>query len=88
MAEMTYFNRVLRNNREFIIKEVLEVRGLMHLLMKNKGTGQHWTREEKKEIKLHLKNISKVVPVLTVFLLPGGSLLLPFLVDALDKREG
>lgn len=69
------------------MKEILEVRGLMHLLMKNRDTGRSWTGEEKKEIKAHLKNISKVVPVVTIFLLPGGSLLLPFLVEVLDKRE-
>jgi hypothetical protein len=85
---MSYFRQLLQHNREFIIKEVLEVKGLMHLLMKYKDTEGHWTKEEKREIKLHLKNISKVVPVMTIFLLPGGSFLLPFLVDILEKREG
>ena len=85
---MNYFRRLLQHNREFIIKEVLEVKGLMHLLMKYKDAGGYWTKEEKREIKLHLKNISKVVPVVTIFLLPGGSFLLPFLVEVLEKREG
>jgi hypothetical protein len=85
---VNYFKRLLQHNREFIIKEVLEVRGLTHLLMKCRYSGQHWTKEEKKEIKAHLKNISKAVPIVTIFLLPGGSLLLPFLVEVLDKREG
>ncbi len=70
------------------MKEVLEVKGLMHLLMKYRYSGQHWTKEEKKEIKAHLKSISKAVPVVTIFLLPGGSLLLPFLVEVIDKKEG
>ncbi len=85
---VNYFKRLIINNREFILKEILEVKGLMHLLMKHRNTGQKWTREEKKEIKMHLKNISRVVPALAIFLLPGGSLLLPFLLEVLDRRKG
>jgi hypothetical protein len=82
-----FIKRLIANNREFILNEVVEVKGLMQLLMKHLNTGQEWTREEKKEIKTHLKNISKVVPVVIIFLLPGGSLLLPFLAEVLDRRK-
>ena len=68
-------------------KEVLEIKGLMQLLMKNRNTGEKWTREDKKKIKLHLKSISKLVPALIIFLLPGGLLLLPFLAKVLDRRK-
>lgn len=84
---INYLKRLITKNKEFILKEVLEIKGLMQLLMKYRNTGQKWTNEEKKEIKIHLKNISKVVPVLIVFLLPGGSLLLPFLSEVLDRRK-
>lgn len=73
-----FIKRLIVSNREFILKEVVEVKGLMQLLMKQRNTGQKWTDEEKKKIKRHLKNISKVVPTVIIFLLPGGSLLLPF----------
>lgn len=82
-----YFKRLLIKNKEFILDEVLSVKGLMQLLMKHRNTGQKWTKEEIKEIKIHLKNISKVVPILVIFLLPGGSLLLPFLAEVLDRRK-
>ena len=59
----------------------------MQLLMKNRNTGEKWTREDKKKIKLHLKSISKLVPALIIFLLPGGLLLLPFLAKVLDRRK-
>jgi hypothetical protein len=59
----------------------------MQLLMKHRNKGQKWTREEKKEIKTHLKNISRIVPSVIIFLLPGGSLLLPFLAEVLDRRK-
>ena len=85
--EMTYFKQLLLQNRDFIMKEVLEIKGFMDLMLKYRTTGQSWTKDEKKKIKMHLKNISKVVPVIAIFLLPGGFFLLPFLADVLDKPE-
>jgi len=67
--------------------EVLAIRGLMQLLMKTRNTDEKWTREEKKEIKRHLKNIAKIIPAVALFSLPGGSLLLPILAEALDRRK-
>jgi len=84
---LRYFKKLLIKNKEFILSEVLEIKGLMQLLMKHRNTGQKWTKEEIKQIKGHLKNISKIVPMLIIFLLPGGSLLLPFLAEVLDRRK-
>lgn len=81
-----YFKKMFTENREFILKEVLSVKGLFHLLMKHRNTGQKWTIEELKEIRLHLRNISRIIPVVIIFLLPGGSFLLPFLVEVIDRR--
>ena len=67
--------------------EVLSIRGLIHLLMKPQNTDEKWTREEKKEIKRHLRNIAKIIPAVVIFSLPGGSLLLPILAEALDRRK-
>ena len=67
--------------------EVLAIKGLMQLLMKTRNIDETWTREEKKEIKRHLKNIAKIIPAVAIFSLPGGSLLLPILADALDRRK-
>lgn len=82
-----YFKKLLIRNKEFIREEIHEVDGLIHVLMKSRNTGERWTSEEISEIKAHLKNIAKVIPVLIIFLLPGGSLLLPFLVEVLDRRN-
>jgi hypothetical protein len=84
---ISYFKSLIIKNKAFILEEVLAVKGLMQLLMKERNTNQKWTREEKREIKIHLKNISKLVPALIIFLLPGGSLLLPFLAEVLDRRK-
>lgn len=82
-----YFKRLIIKNKEFILEQVLAVKGLMQLLMKQRNTNQKWTEEEVREIKRHLRNISRVVPALLIFLLPGGSLLLPFLAEILDRRK-
>jgi hypothetical protein len=84
---VSYFKRLIIKNKAFILEEVLAVKGLMQLLMKQRNTDQKWIKEEKSEIKNHLKNISLLAPALIIFLLPGGSLLLPFLAEVLDRRK-
>ena len=82
-----YFKRLILVNKEAILMEVLAVKGLMQLLMKIRNTDEKWTREEKKEIKRHLKNIAKIIPAVVIFILPGGSFLLPVLAEVLDRRR-
>jgi hypothetical protein len=82
-----YFKRLILINKEAILMEVLSISGLMQLLMKTRNTDETWTREERKEIKKHLKNIAKIVPAIAIFSLPGGSFLLPILAEVLDRRK-
>jgi hypothetical protein len=82
-----YLKRLFAINKEAILMEVLSISGLMQLLMKSRNTDKGWTSEEKKEITRHLKNIAKIVPAIALFSLPGGSLLLPILAEALDRRK-
>ena len=82
-----YLKRLIIINKEVILMEVLSIRGLMQLLMKTRNTDEKWTREEKIEIKRHLKNIAKILPAIAIFSLPGGSLLLPILAEVLDRRK-
>lgn len=79
--------RLIQKNRAFLLAQVLDVKGLMQLLMKNRNTGERWTQEELRQIRAHLRGISKMVPVILVFLLPGGALLLPLLAEVLDRRK-
>lgn len=58
----------------------------MALLMKHRNTGILWTPEEKAELRFHLREIAKVVPVLFIFLLPFGSVFLPVLAVVIDRR--
>ena len=82
-----YLKRLIIANKEAIIMEVLSIRGLMQLLMKTRNRDEKWTREEKKEIKMYLRNIAKIIPAVAIFSLPGGSFLLPILAEALDRRK-
>ncbi len=82
-----YLRRLIITNKEAILMEVLAITGLMQLLMKTRNTDEKWTREEKIEIKRHLKNIAKIIPAIVIFSLPGGSFLLPILAEVLDRRK-
>ena len=82
-----YIRRLIITNKEAILAEVISIKGLMQVLMKTRNTDEKWTREEKKEIKRHLKNIAKIIPAVALFSLPGGSFLLPILTEALDRRK-
>ncbi len=82
-----YLKRLILVNKDAILMEVLSIKGLMQLLMKTRNTDEKWTRDEKKEIKRHLKNIAKIIPAVAIFSLPGGSILLPILTEAIDRRK-
>jgi len=72
--------------RQFLLGEILQVRGLMPLLMKPRNR-QRWTIEDKAELVLHLKRLSKLSPYLVVLAMPGGLLMLPALAWWLDRRR-
>ena len=82
-----YLKSLIIVNKEAILMEVLAIKGLMQLLMKTRNTDQKWTREERTEIKRHLRKIAKIIPAVAIFVLPGGSLLLPVIAEALDRRK-
>jgi hypothetical protein len=84
---ISFIKTRIAKNREMILSQAVEIKGFMYLLMKNRNTGEKWTKEEKKQIKQHLKTLALAVPALIVFLPPGGGILLPILVDILDRRK-
>ena len=69
-----------------LLAEILEIRGLMPLLMKPRNK-QLWTSDELEELRIHLRRLSVIRPYLTVFTLPGSSLILPALAWCLDRRR-
>ncbi|HSB70663.1 MAG TPA: hypothetical protein VLT62_15155 [Candidatus Methylomirabilis sp.] len=81
-----FLKRRIASQQALILPHVLAIKGLMRLLMKVRNTGEPWTPEELREIRTHLWGLAKLVPIVFVFLLPGGLLLLPILAEVLDRR--
>src|SRR2546426_5258326 len=77
---------VLSELKAIILTEISHIQGFMQLLMKPRN-GMPWSAEDRAAILLHLKHLARSLPVLVVFTLPGGSLLLPLLAWFLDRRK-
>ena len=74
---------LLSRNKNRLFKEISESKELMLLLAKS--TRRDLDEKEKKKVKKQLLDICKTIPSLTIFLLPGGSLLLPILIKFIPK---
>lgn len=72
--------------KKHLLQEILHVRGLMPLLMKQRNE-QMWTPEDKAELRVHLRRLSGISPYLVVLALPGSFLMLPVLAWWLDRRR-
>ena len=73
---------ILRNKNR-LIKELEESGELLVLL--TQSTLRELNSEEKNKVKEQLLDICKTIPSLTIFLLPGGTVLLPLLVKLIPK---
>lgn len=73
---------ILRNKNR-LVQELLESGELVKLL--SLSTVQDLSEEQKKKVKEQLLDICKTIPSLTIFLLPGGTVLLPLLVKFIPK---
>ena len=74
---------LIKRNQKRLTKEIVESKELMYLL--KQSTRRDLTQDEKKKVKKQLLDICKSVPSLTIFLLPGGALLLPILVKFIPQ---
>jgi hypothetical protein len=79
--------RLISKNKKLIFQEAQHIQGFLVLLFKERNTDTKWTKEEREQLKSYLKRLSAYVPVIILFLLPGGSLLLPVLAEILDRRK-
>lgn len=83
-----FLKRLIRTNRNLIYAEARHANGFLILLMKQRNTGIRWTSEERVALKGYIKRLAAYVPVLMLFLLPFGTLLIPVLAEVLDRRNG
>ena len=68
------------------VADLVRMRKLMPLLMKNRNGGE-WTADEKSELLAQMRALSRVSPYLLFLLLPGSVLLLPIYARWLDGRR-
>jgi CRISPR/Cas system CSM-associated protein Csm2 small subunit len=75
--------KLIKRNKKRLTKEIIESKELMILLAKS--TTRELESEEKKKVKKQLLDICKTIPSLTIFLLPGGGILLPILIKYIPQ---
>jgi hypothetical protein len=74
---------LIKRNKNRLLLEISQSKELMVLLAKS--TQRDLNPEEKKKVKTQILDICKTIPSLTIFLVPGGSLLLPILIKFIPK---
>lgn len=74
---------LITRNKGRLLTEISQSRELMLLL--TQSTHRELNQEEKRKVKNQLLDICKTIPSLTIFLVPGGSLLLPILVKFIPR---
>ena len=75
--------KLIIRNKKRLVKEIVQSKELMQLLAIS--TTRNLDESEKKKIKKQLLDICKSIPSLTIFLIPGGSLLLPLLIKFIPQ---
>lgn len=70
--------KVLVRNKDKIAQELKESKDLVFLI--KKSATQELSNEEKELVKTQFKDLVKSVPALAIFLLPGGTILLPLVM--------
>lgn len=78
MTTVEEIKEAILKNKKRLAKELQESKELIFLIKKSLTTSL--TEEEKKKVKDQTLDICKAIPAFTVFMLPGGALLLPLLI--------
>jgi hypothetical protein len=74
---------LIHRNKNRLLLEISQSKELMSLL--RKSATEKLTPEEKKKVRNQILDICKTIPSLTIFLVPGGSLLLPILIKFIPQ---
>ena len=74
---------LIKRNKNSLVKELENNKLLMQLLLK--ATYSSLSKKEKIQLKNQLIELGKNIPAFTIFLIPGGSLLLPVLIKLLPQ---
>jgi LETM1-like protein len=72
------WKKILLRNKDKLAIELSESKELVQLM--KKSMREELSSEEKEKVKVQLKDLLKSMPAFAVFLIPGGSLLLPMMM--------
>ena len=72
--------------RDHLITEMAQMRGLMPLLMKPRN-GEKWSPADKADLRLHCRRLRSISPYLVLSIVPGSLVALPILAWWLDRRR-
>ncbi|MEO9533916.1 MAG: LETM1-related biofilm-associated protein [Crocinitomicaceae bacterium] len=72
------WRKILGRNKEKLGTELKQSKELVALIAKSAKT--ELTPEEKKKVKAQFKDLGKSIPAFTLFMLPGGSLVMPIVL--------
>ena len=75
-----------RRERDVLLAEMRQVRGLVPLLMKPRNGGK-WTPAERDQLMSNIRALAHVSPYVVVLVLPGSFVALPMLAWWLDRRR-
>lgn len=77
------WTKVLLRNKDKIAEELKESKDLIALV--NKSRKEELSSEEKEMVKKQFKDIARTVPALAIFMIPGGSILLPLVLKVIPE---
>jgi len=78
MTSIDDIKELLKKNKRRFLKELAQSKELVFLL--KKSMNENLNDKEKAKVKEQMLDICKAIPAFTVFMLPGGALLLPLLI--------
>ena len=78
MNTVDEIKQAIQINKKRLAKELTESKELVFLIKKSITTSL--STEEKEKVKKQTLDICKAIPAFTVFMLPGGAILLPLLI--------
>jgi len=75
---------MIKKNKAKIIREISESKELVELLLKAQNT--QLTKAEKDKVKEQITDLFRTIPSLAIFMIPGGSLILPVIYKILPEE--
>ena len=72
------WKKILGRNKEKLSVELRQSKELVSLIAKSRRT--ELSEEEKKKVKAQFKDLGRSIPAFTLFMLPGGSLVMPIVL--------